>query len=79
MTDEAEIGAVKFSTDIWDEHKANIWLEKNGFKIKYYNKPPQYSCRHIYYLQKCPNKFRKNVLYQTIEDGVDFVWFFRKN
>lgn len=79
MTDEAEVGAIKFSIDLWDEQRANIWLENNGFKTKYYNKPPEYSCRYIYYLQKCPNRFSKKMVYETIEDGVDIVWFFRKN
>jgi hypothetical protein len=79
MTGEAEIGAIKFDIELWSEYEANNWLENRGLKTKYYNKPPQYSCRYIYYLQRCPNRYSRKMVYETIEDGIDIVWFFKKN
>jgi hypothetical protein len=76
--DDSDIGAIRFSLTLFDENKANNWLENRGFKTKYYNKPPQYSCRYLYYLQKCPNRYSRKMLYETIEDGIDIVWFFKK-
>ncbi len=72
------LGSILFDCDLWSADEAKNWVFQNGFKTKLYKRNPHFTTRHIIFFQRTLSRYSRRQEYEDKENGITFVWFFKK-